>query len=304
MISSINKQQLVRERLARELLVLYLNGMNHLRPVQQYAEGFGVGRGTVQSAFQELKAMGAITLNACGARGTFLAKVDRRKLFDACGYGELICLMPLDANHHYRSLATGIYESISARELPIHILFARGSRNRTKILVRQKCDFAIMSLLAYETAVNVRKDAIESVGKIGEYPGDLGVVTREGRPYVPGETKVAFDDHSYDQCALHALFSMRDEEPAEYLNVQLADMVRQGRVEAAICDRSSLGSHAGLRFHPLELSEAARVKLRTAVAVVRQGDASMRELLLSVLEPDAVSQVQKQVLAGERLVKY
>ena len=37
MISSINKQQLVRERLARELLVLYLNGMNHLRPVQQYA---------------------------------------------------------------------------------------------------------------------------------------------------------------------------------------------------------------------------------------------------------------------------
>ena len=44
--------------------------------------------------------------------------------------------------------------------------------------------------------------------------------------------------------------------------------------------------------------------MRTAVAVVRQGDASMRELLLSVLEPDAVSQVQKQVLAGERLVKY
>ena len=42
MIQSINKQQLVRERLARELLVLHLEGKEHLRPVQQYAESYGV----------------------------------------------------------------------------------------------------------------------------------------------------------------------------------------------------------------------------------------------------------------------
>lgn len=58
MIRSINKQQLVRERLARELLVLHLEGRDHLRPVQQYAESYGVGRGTVQSAFQELRTAG------------------------------------------------------------------------------------------------------------------------------------------------------------------------------------------------------------------------------------------------------
>ena len=127
MIRSINKQQLVRERLARELLVLHLEGRDHLRPVQQYAESYGVGRGTVQSAFQEQKDCGAIVLNACGARGTFLERVEQRKLFDACGYGELICLMPLNINRDHRGLATGIYETISAKDLPF-TYFSRAVR--------------------------------------------------------------------------------------------------------------------------------------------------------------------------------
>ena len=221
MIRSINKQQLVRERLARELLVLHLEGRDHLRPVQQYAESYGVGRGTVQSAFQELKDCGAIVLNACGARGTFLERVEQRKLFDACGYGELICLMPLNINRDYRGLATGIYETISAKDLPIHILFARGSRNRIKMLLRQKCDFVAISQLACEAAIERRGHTIEAVQALGSYPAELGVITRRGRDYVPGQTKVAFDRYSYDQCALHALLGMRPDERKDCLNVQL-----------------------------------------------------------------------------------
>ena len=178
-----------------------LEGKEHLRPVQQYAESYGVGRGTVQGAIQELKDCGAIALNACGARGTFLERVEQRKLFDACGYGELICLMPLNINMDYRGLATGIYEAISAKDLPIHILFARGSRNRVKMLLRQKCDFVAMSQLACEAAIERSGLTIEAAQTLGDYPADLGVITRRGMEYAPGRTKVAFDAYSYDQCA-------------------------------------------------------------------------------------------------------
>ncbi len=72
--------------------------------------GLGVGRGTVQSAFQELKDWGRSSSTPAARAARFWSKVDRRKFFDACGYGELICLMPLDVNRDYRGLATGIYE--------------------------------------------------------------------------------------------------------------------------------------------------------------------------------------------------
>ncbi len=304
MIRFINKQQLVRERLARELLVLHLEGRDHLRPVQQYAESYGVGRGTVQSAFQELKDCGAIVLNACGARGTFLERVEQRKLFDACGYGELICLMPLNINRDYRGLATGIYETISAKDLPIHILFARGSRNRIKMLLRQKCDFVAMSQLACEAAIERRGHTIEAVQALGSYPAELGVITRRGRDYVPGQTKVAFDRYSYDQCALHALLGMRPDERKDCLNVQLADMVRLGMVEAALYDRCAVPEDGELQFHPLEMPEETRAKLHRAVVVIRHGDEPMRDLLKSTLKMEVVTRVQEEVLAGTRLVKY
>ena len=150
---------------------MHLEGKEHLRPVQQYAESYGVGRGTVQGAIQELMDCGAIALNACGARGTFLERVEQAQaVLTACGYGEQICLMPLNINMDYRGLATGIYEAISAKDLPIHILFARGSRNRVKMLLRQKCDFVAMSQLACEAAIERRGLTIEAAQTLGDYP--------------------------------------------------------------------------------------------------------------------------------------
>lgn len=305
MIQAINKQQLVCEHIARELLVMHLEGKNRLPSVKQFSENYSVGIGTVQAAFQTLKDAGAIELHACGANGTFLTAVDQRKLFSACDYGELICLMPLDANPYLRGLATGIYESVSEKKLPIHILFARGSRNRINMIKRHKCDFTVMSRLAYETALEAGETTIELVGEIGRYPGGICCITREDVPLEYGETKIAFDRYSYDQRALHQILNLKPASRDDCLDVQLANMVRMGEVEAALCERTSLKSESGIAFHDLpEMSEEIQQKLRQAVLVIRRGEESMARMLRSMITLDKVSGIQQEVLNGERFEKY
>ncbi|MDO5323866.1 MAG: YhfZ family protein [Clostridia bacterium] len=305
MIHPINKQQLVCERIARALLVMHLEGKDRMPSVKQFAESYGVGTGTVQGAFQNLKDSGAIELNACGASGTYLVSVDQRKLFDVCNYGEIICLMPLGANACLRGLATGIYESVSEKKLPIHILFARGSRNRVNMIKREKCDLTVMSRLAYETALSAGETEIELIGEIGRCPGGIGCITREGVPFEYGKTKVAFDRYSYDHRAINTLLKLPFAGRDDCLDVQLADMVRVGEVEAALCERSSLGDGRGLDFHELTaLPQQAQDKLRRAVLVARRGEESLIQLLRLAITPEKVAKIQDEVMNGRRFEKY
>lgn len=301
-IQTINKQQYVRRRIAVELLAMHMEGQQRIRAVKQYADDYGVGTGTVQGALQDLKDMGAIELNACGASGTFLVSANRRRLFEACGYGELICLMPLDANLQMRGLATGIYVSVSDKRLPIHILFARGSRNRIEMIAREKCDFAVMSRLAFDAAVRMGKDAVEMVETIGDYPGEMGCITRRGALFVQRETPVAFDRHSYDQLALCTELGLRQDAGCDYLDVQMKELVRQGRVEAALGRYQDL--EPDLCFHPLEMPEETRRRLCQAVLVVRRGEDALAQLLRRIVRYDKVHAIQEKVVAGSRMVEY
>lgn len=302
-MQTINKQQYVCSRIARELLVMHMQGQDRLRAVKAYAEEYGVGSGTIQGAIQSLKDAGAIELNACGASGTFIVSANRRKLFDACGYGELICLMPLDANLQMRSLATGIYESISEKRLPIHILFARGSRNRINMIRRGACDFTVLSRLAYDMAIDRGEDHIEMVDVIGDYPGEVGCITRRDASFSQSDTRVAFDRYSYDQLAVHTQLNLRRDARDDCLDVQLMELVRLGEVQAAL--GRYLAVDDDLRFHPLEgLSDEARQKLKQAVLVVRRGEDSLKELLHNIVTYDQVTSIQGAVIAGNRMVKY
>ena len=199
-MNTTNKQDVVRTQLAKEFIVQNLRGEKRLLPIKDYAERFKVGLGTVQSALNDLKASGAVTLNACGAQGTFLGDVDQKALWNMSGYGILVALLPLDTDPGIKGLATGLYEAFTHYDLPIHILFARGSANRTDILLRGKCDFAVMSELAYHHAQAIGKPVLK-VGEIGRRACPYGVLLpRNGTHSTP--LRMAYDSYSYEQEAL------------------------------------------------------------------------------------------------------
>jgi len=299
-----NKKNAVLQHIARDLMVLYLRKQDKIIGIKEYADTYGVGLGTVQAAFNEMKGTGAIQLNPCGAQGTFLASIDKDKLWQYCDYRVLISLLALDTNPYIKGLATGIYEAFTLFDLPISILFARGSKNRASILLRDKCDFVLMSELAYEAAKN-SNSAISLVAHVGACPNEYGFITRNSMTPDWNRINIAYDSFSFDQQAIMSAYRSPECLCHDFPCVQLVDMVRSGEIEAALMERNSLHEMDGLAFHPLTGIQGALLsKIGRAVAVVREENESLRQLLQLVLSEDLVFNVQKKVMQGKQYVKY
>lgn len=303
-MNTTNKQDVVRTQLAKEFIVQNLRGEKRLLPIKDYAERFKVGLGTVQSALNDLKASGAVTLNACGSQGTFLGDVDQKALWNMSGYGILVALLPLDTDPGIKGLATGLYEAFTHYDLPIHILFARGSANRTDILLRGKCDFAVMSELAYHHAQAIGKPVLK-VGEIGRRACPYGVLLpRNGTHSTP--LRMAYDSYSYEQEALIRLLGWKEHSYGGCLGVQLADLVRAGEVEAALVNRESAAAdQENFEFRPLNgLPSRVEEQLDRSIVVVSQENQSLADLLSIVASRALIDPVQEAVVRGERFVKY
>ena len=303
-MTTTNKQDAIRAELAKELIVQNLKGEHRLRPIKEYAEQFGVGLGTVQSALNDLKQSGAVELNACGAQGTFLTRVDQKALWKMSGYGILVGLLPLDTSKSIKGLATGIYEGFTRYDLPIHILFARGSANRTEILTRGKSDFAVMSEMAYQYALEIGKPLMK-VGEIGRQGCSYGILSRKGSGGAEFR-QIAYDNYSYEQRAMVRAYWEEEKTYGRYLGVQLADMVRAGEVEAALVnhemDREDRGT---FEFQPLKgLSEEMKGQMDRAVIVVTRENRTLMDLLAIVASKEIVEPVQEAVIRGEQFVRY
>ncbi len=303
-MNTMNKQDAIRAELAKELIVQNLREEYRLRPIKEYAEQFGVGLGTVQAALNDLKVSGAVELNACGAQGTFLARVDQKALWKMSGYGILVGLLPLDTGRSIKGLATGIYEGFTRYDLPIHILFARGSANRTEILTRGKSDFVVMSEMAYQYALELGKPLMK-VGEIGRRGCSYGILTRKG---APAETfrQIAYDNYSYEQRALVRACWPEEQTCGRYLGVQLADLVRTGQVEAALVNHEAEREDGqAFELHPLNgLDPEMKAQMDRAVIVVSTENRALMDLLAIVASKEIVTPVQEAVIRGEQFVRY
>ncbi|HJF56625.1 MAG TPA: hypothetical protein K8W11_10310 [Anaerotruncus colihominis] len=304
-----NKQDAVRRALAREFITMVFRGENNkLSGIKEYADRFGVGAGTVQGALADLKAAGAVSLKACGAQGTYIESADRSRLLEMCEYDIFIGLLPLDSSLCVKGMATGIFEAFTEYRLPIHILFARGSRNRAGILLREKCDFVVMSLCAYsymhKNARDERRDLC-SIGTISGYPSEHVFITKRDAPFSMAETQVAYDAFSYDQIAIMESLGKQHNRYGECLGVQLPELVRRGEVESALVERKSLGCADDFDVHPIEhLPPQMQRDLGESVVAVRGSDHNLSDLLSLVLTSGLVHQVQQEILDEKRIVTY
>lgn len=303
-MNTTNKQDAIRAELAKELIVQNLKEDRRLRPIKEYAEQFGVGLGTVQAALNHLKTSGAVELNTCGAQGTFLTRVDQKALWRMSGYGILVGLLPLDTSRSIKGLATGIYEGFTHYDLPIHILFARGSANRAEILTRGKSDFVIMSEMAYQYALEIGKPLMK-VGDIGHLGCSYGILTRKGNA-AKTFRQIAYDNYSYEQRALVRACWQEEQTCGRYLGVQLADLVRAGQVEAALANHEmDREDEQVFELHPLNgLTPEMEAQMDRAVIVVSKENRALIDLLAIAASEDIVKPVQDAVIRGEQFVRY
>jgi len=128
--------------LAREMLTYYKG--DKIKTVSEYVENFSSARGTIQTALKFLQEIHAIDLISRGQLGTFIVKIDYKKLWELSDYNVIMGVMPLPYSKRYEGIATGLYKSFYEKDIPFSLAFMRGSTKRIEALTLGKYSFASM----------------------------------------------------------------------------------------------------------------------------------------------------------------
>jgi DNA-binding transcriptional ArsR family regulator len=287
--------------LARNLLVEHVG--SRLPTVSEYAAELEMGVGTVQRALRMLEDAGSIRLEPRGRLGTFLADVDRPKLWETSQSGLLIGLMPLPYTRRYEGLATGLRASLEKLQVPFSLAFMSGAETRLKAL--KPGNFAIVSKLA---ARRLRRNraAIREVVDFGPdsfVEGHALVWAPKARRKHP---RVGIDLESPDQVEFATREFGKDAELIDVPYLQVVEQLRAGAFDVAIWARDALRQVGDLEVGDFQ-TEAARsvVPLNTtAVLVTSAADTLTAALVENELDVEQVLSIQREVLSGERPPRY
>jgi hypothetical protein len=298
-----NKQEVITHKIAR--MLLFAKKGDKILSIKEYAAQFNVGIGTVQSAFSYLKLTDALSLQSRGAQGTYVDSLNPKKVWECSGLQEFLGLLPLSLSYLGSGLATGIYECFSSASLPVHILFSRGSANRLSTLESGRCDFAVISTLAYDQAIK-KKNKIKKIAAFGDLScrDDIFFIYSQ-KNTIP--LKVGVDLYFFD----HAVFfdelkKIKNLELVPLLHVELIDALKSGRVNGIIIERTNetekLPEGDCVAFSSVSLNLAK--KSSEAVLVIKGDDSIMQQLMKEIIDPETVRAVQHAVQLKEHPVRY
>jgi hypothetical protein len=285
---------------ARRLLAIPVG--EQIPTVTELGAEIGVGSGTVQAALRSLRDARAIDLSSHGHLGTKLVDRDLATLWEATEGGAIQGVLPLPTSPEFSGLATGLADAFERSGVRLNLTFRQGARHRLALLEEERADFVVCSaptasaLGAAHRAVLLpmhtfyARDAVVVITRSGERPDPRG--------------RVPIDSNSRDHTVLTKA-EFPDAELIEGPYTLIPDLVVHGEVDAAIWHRTSasplltatgLQIHARSRPHPPEGDEITRAAL-----VLRDDDRARAAVFAAVIDPDAIAEVQRQVLERERV---
>ena len=299
------------ELIARDLLIRAPG--DRIPAVAQYQRRFSIGSGTVQARLRTLEAIGAITLEARGRRGTFLKQRDVAELWSHGRLAPARGVLPLPEAFEPVSLAAVMRREFQALGVPLELLYLHGSARRVDLLRAGEADFAILSEPAAQHAI--RRDTDHwVVTPLGEdtYNTDGSMVVLV-RPHLGADdrlTRIGIDPDSFDQGMLTRAEFPEEEGHvyAPYPHSRFPALVAEGAIDAAIWHRTTLAiplSLVGVDVRPLHRLEAisARAALGRAVVVSPAAALEVRAALAG-LNFSQARMVQDEIRRSEVLPLY
>lgn len=269
--------------------------------ITEYQEKLQVSRGTIQNGLSYLKDSGAITLVSRGHLGTFIEKLDYRRLQECSFNKELTGIMPLPYSLCYQGLATALYEALA--HYSFNLLYARGAESRLKLLCAGVCQFTVCSRYAAEEAIRCHTDVqiAMDLGP-GTYLTSHVLVFREpGKTAIERGMRVAYDRASMDHRHLTEMMcaGVRSVRLVELKAHQTVPAILAGQVDAGIWNLDDIleSGYEGLNLVPIpQVGDLAA--FTSAALVIRRGDENMAQVLRQYVQPDAVRSVQEAVRSG------
>lgn len=292
-------------RLAQDLLARQEG--DRIPSISEYQEKLQVSRGTIQNGLNYLKESGAVTLVSRGHLGTFIERMDYRRLQECSFNKELMGTMPLPYSTLYQGLATALYRSL--KPYAFNLLYSRGAESRLKLLTAGMCQFTVCSRYAAEEAIRCHTD-VEIAVDLGPetYLTRHVLIFRErGKTDIESGMRVGYDPASVDHRHLTERIC------AGVRNVHLVDMkahqtiraILSGEIDAGVWNLDDIleSGHEGLNVVPIR-QFTDLTAFTSAVLVIRRGDESTAQLLRQYVQEEFIRRIQDAVRCGTLEADY
>ncbi len=303
-LETINKQTLLKRELSRRILLSHFKGEERFPSIATLTKEFGVGTGTIQGGLQDLKNDESLTFKTFGSNGTFVYVNDIKKLCDNCEFKSFIGILPLDNNLLNKGIATGLYAAFSEVEMPIHMLFARGSYNRLKLLNFDKCDFIIMSEAGYKQAI-IQNRNLRKISNIGTSFNNYCLITPKDYKLELNNATIAYDYYSFEQQFIIDKLNKKQKSNGNYLSVHLKEMVISKELEVALINDVDSVKEDNLNYYYLKDMNFNFEDLEKCVFAVNDSVSdNYVEILDFILNKTSIKNIQNQVITNEIHCRY
>jgi YhfZ C-terminal domain/Helix-turn-helix domain len=285
------------------LLLHHLKG-EKLPRMMDFARRLKTGNGTIQEAFTLLTRLGAIAVEAHGARGSYLAAIDYPMLWRYAGNEWIIGSMPLPYTLRYEGMATAFYAQLAASGLPFNMTYQRGSLLRGEMVCKGHYHYAVMSLLAAEHFISHHPE-ITIVARLpmGSYVSEHILVSRVPRHQI---RRIGIDATSLDVKLLtdDEFQGESNWEKVPTTGAQVLDLLQEGLFDAIIWNRDGVQVVPdNVMLLPLQ-GDVRKREMATQAVIIALEDAPVWHVLLSIFSPEQIALIQQEVLSRQRLPRY
>ncbi|CEM61630.1 GntR family transcriptional regulator YhfZ [Treponema phagedenis] len=274
---------------------------NRIASISNYQKEFQVSRGTMQNAFSYLKEIGAISLRNQGYQGTYIEKIDYKKLQESCLKQEILGIMPLPYSRTYEGFATAIYEQL--KDLKFNMAYTRGAVVRLQLVESGIYQFAIVSRYAAEYAIADGRD-IECILNFGagSFLSKHILLLRDKRATgIEDGMKVAYDEESLDQSGITCnLIRNKKVQLVSIRTQQTISALLDGTIDAGVWNYDDImkNDHA-YDLKPIFIEDDKyNAQFSTAVLITKKKDKYLKELLKKKINVEDTIRIMNEVKTG------
>ncbi len=272
--------------------------------VIEYARQFGLSAGTIQAGINYLREKQAVKIVSRGHLGSYIEKINYKKLQEYAGVRDKLCVMPLPYSLRYEGIATALTRMLD-KGRAFNLSYMNGSGRRVHALQSGRYDCVLLSAFAAESFMN-EGVALEIAVSLG--PGSF--LEKHVLIYSlssPQKIKtLGVDPESRDQLLLTNEYvkSRGDIAIKEIPYTQIIKRIQSREIDGAIWNLDYIKEHAvNVKYENLAHEEYHDL-MSEAVLVTRRGDVMMQEFLKRSIQPDTVLSIQGRVIRGELIPEY
>lgn len=300
----MQKHGIVIENIATQLLTLKVG--DRIPTIISLSEDLSVGRGTVQTALNNLKELGAINTVSKGHQGTILTDMDFNKLLQVSGETNFAGVMPLPHSKRYEGLATGLYEVLNTANFKVSLAFMTGSRSRLNALQNDRYDFIVISKSTAEKYI-VENDNIEMVCELheGSFVTKHVLIVNRHFNDQKEKMKVGIDLSSSDQCDVTMnYFHGQDVQlvPIKYSNI--IESIKNNIIDGAIWSEGNIELQSDV-VKVSDIVEDTEDKKKTrATVVVKKDNERVKAYLNRYMDVNRIKNIQSKIVQGKMLPNF